>query len=155
VALALLLVLVFPPVLRPLLRRVVIRVVGSLPGPGWPDRGFGVRWLGLYALSWILQGGAFWILATGLGLAIPLLLGVSVFPAAYLLGYLAIFAPAGFGIREGFLIAFLNPILGAAGAVLAVVARLWTVLVELGPALVLAAGYVRGPGRGNGGGDRG
>ncbi len=150
---AFLVVLVLPPVLRPILRTLVTRVAGSLPGPNWPDRAFGVRWLGLYALGWILQGGAFWVLARGLGQSMPLFLGVTVFPAAYLLGYLAIFAPAGVGIREGFLIAFLSPILGAGGAFLAVAARLWTLLVELVPALALAGGYLRNPAPGKGGGN--
>ena len=141
--LALMAVMTFPAILRPLVRTVLRSAKGEDPGALWPDQAFGVRWLGLYAISWILQGGAFWILSVGLGLPVDPLLGVSVYPAAYLLGYLAIFAPAGVGIREGFLILFLNPILGTAGAVLAVVARLWTTLVELGPALVLASGYIR------------
>lgn len=148
-----LVVLVVPPVLRPILRTLVTRVVGSLPAPSWPDRAFGVRWLGLYALGWIAQGGAFWVLARGLGQEMPVVLGITVFPASYLLGYLAIFAPAGVGIREGFLIAFLNPILGAGGAILAVAARLWTLLAELVPALALAGAYLRTPAGGNGGGE--
>jgi hypothetical protein len=77
------------------------------------------------------------------GMALDPLLGLSVFPAAYLLGYLALFAPAGVGVREGFLIAFLHPILGPVGAFLAVAARLWTTLVELVPALALAGSYVK------------
>jgi hypothetical protein len=59
----------------------------------------------------------------------------SAFAAAYVLGYAMIFAPAGLGPREGFLIAFLTPHVGAASAgVIAVVARLWTTVVELLPA---------------------
>ena len=141
--LALLLVMTFPAILRPLVRTLIQRAKGAVPGDLWPDPAFGVRWLGLYAVSWILQGGAFWILSLGLGLPIEPLLGLSVFPAAYLLGYVALFAPAGVGVREGFLIFFLNPILGTGGAVLAVAARLWTTLVELGPALILAGSYVK------------
>ncbi|MGW8266469.1 MAG: lysylphosphatidylglycerol synthase domain-containing protein [Longimicrobiales bacterium] len=143
VLLALLLVMTFPALLRPLLRTVIRRSKGSMPGALWPDQAFGVRWLGLYAVSWILQGGAFWILAGSFGMTLDPLLGLSVFPASYLLGYLALFAPAGIGVREGFLIVFLTPILGPGGAFLAVAARLWTTLVELGPALVLASGYVK------------
>jgi uncharacterized membrane protein YbhN (UPF0104 family) len=46
-----------------------------------------------------------------------------------------IFAPAGVGVREGFLVAFLTPFFGAGpSAVLALVARVWTTLVELLPA---------------------
>ena len=136
-------VLSFPAILRPLLRKLIRRGKGVVPGPLWPGKGFGVRWLGLYALSWIFQGGAFWLLVRGLGMELDPILGVTIFPAAYLLGYLAIFAPAGIGIREGVLIFFLNPMLGAGGAVVAVVARLWTTLVELLPALLLAGGYLK------------
>jgi uncharacterized membrane protein YbhN (UPF0104 family) len=145
--LGLLVVMTFPAILRPLLRTIIRRVKGSVPGPLWPDQAFGVRWLGLYAVSWVLQGGAFWILAMSLGAPMMPVLGLSAYPAAYLLGYLAVFAPAGAGVREGFLIVFLNPILGAGGAVLAVVARLWATLVELVPALFLARGYLK-PSRG-------
>jgi uncharacterized membrane protein YbhN (UPF0104 family) len=141
--LGLLVVMTLPAFLRPLVRTLIQRAKGSVPGALWPDPAFGVRWLGLYAVSWILQGGAFWILAKSFGMALDPLLGLSVFPAAYLLGYLALFAPAGVGVREGFLIVFLNPILGAGGAFLAVAARLWTTLVELAPALVLAGSYVK------------
>jgi hypothetical protein len=78
----------------------------------------------------------------------------SAFAASYVLGYAMIFAPAGLGPREGFLIAFLTPHVGAASAgVLAVVARLWTTLVELVPAGALwvvhlrrRASGTRGPG---------
>ena len=153
VVLALLAVMTFPAVLRPMARGVIRRASGAVPGDLWPDRAFGVRWLGLYAVSWILQGGAFWILGMSLGRAMDGLLGLSVYPAAYLLGYLAVFAPAGAGVREGFLILFLDPILGAGAAVLAVVARLWATLVELVPALVLVRGYLKsskGEGQGEG-----
>jgi uncharacterized membrane protein YbhN (UPF0104 family) len=140
---ALLVILTFPAILNPLLKRVVQRDPGAEAGPLWPDRAFGVRWLGLYGVSWILQGGAFWLLVLGLGLELSPLQGVAIFPAAYLLGYLFIFAPAGIGVREGFLIVFLNPIMGASGAGVAVAARLWTTLVELAPALLLAGGFLR------------
>jgi hypothetical protein len=56
-------------------------------------------------------------------------------------------------VREGFLILFLDPILGAGAAVLAVVARLWATLVELVPALILVRGYLKsseGEGQGEG-----
>jgi hypothetical protein len=153
VILVLLAVITFPAVLRPMVRGVMRRARGAVPSDVWPDQAFGVRWLGLYAVSWILQGGAFWMLGMSLGGAMDGLLGLSVYPAAYLLGYLAVFAPAGAGVREGFLILFLDPILGAGAAILAVVARLWATLVELLPALVLVRGYLkssRGEGQGEG-----
>lgn len=139
----LMVVLTIPAVLKPILRLLFRRVEGADPGPLWPDQAFGLRWVALYAVSWVIQGGAFCLLALGLGMGLDPVHGVAIFPAAYLLGYIAIFAPAGIGVREGFLILFLNPMLGAGGAVVAVIARLWTTTVELVPALLLAGGYVK------------
>ena len=113
------------------------------PGGFRPDPTFGVRWMGLYALSWVLQGVAFWVLVRGLGFQITLLEGVPAYPAAYVAGYVALFAPAGAGIREGLLVVFLGPVLGIGAAVVAIVARVWATAVELFPAVALAGGYLK------------
>lgn len=102
-------------------------------------RGFGslhgLRWLCLYLLNWLMYVCAFWVLARALGLGGDFVPVASAFAAAYVLGYLMVFAPAGLGPREGFLILFLTPHLGATSSgVIAVVARLWMTLVELVPA---------------------
>ena len=115
----------------------------TVPGEFRPDPAFGVRWMGLYAIGWVLQGLAFWILTRSLGFELTLLEGVPAYPAAYFAGYVMLFAPAGVGVREGVLVVFLGPILGAGAAVVAIVARLWTTVVELFPALLLASGYLR------------
>ena len=105
-----------------------------------------LRWLALYAVNWALYALSFWVLAVSLDLrggVVPL---GSAFAAAYVLGYLMVFAPAGLGPREGFLIVFLTPHLGAAASgLLAVVARVWTTLVEVVPAAVFWGRYVAGP----------
>jgi hypothetical protein len=123
-----------------------------------PHAGLGsaraLGWLALYALNWAVFVLAFWVLARSLDLRGGLVPVASAFAASYVLGYAMIFAPAGLGPREGFLIAFLTPHVGAASAgVLAVVARLWTTLVELVPAGALwvvhlrrRASGTRGPG---------
>jgi hypothetical protein len=112
-----------------------------------PSPSFGIRWVGLYAVNWVLYALAFWALAQSFELAGgPVAVGSS-FAAAYVLGYLALFAPAGLGVREGFLVAFLDPIMGARAVGLAVVARLWTTLVEVVTALV-AGSRTRPPERG-------
>jgi glycosyltransferase 2 family protein len=122
----------------------------EVPGGFRPDQVFGVRWLLLHALVWVLQGMAFWFLARGLGMDPGVYGAVAAYAAGYALGYVAVFAPAGIGVREGFLIAFLSPILGGpAAAALAVVARLWSTAMELLLALVLAGGYLRTSGEGN------
>ena len=92
-------------------------------------------WLVLYTLNWILYAVAFWVLVLSLDLDAALVPVASSFAAAYVMGYVMIFAPAGVGVREGVLVALLTPHLGAgpSGAV-AIVARLWTTVVEVGPA---------------------
>jgi len=130
---AMVVLLAIPPVFRGLARgwfRLTRTAIDRLPSPA-----HGLRWLALYTGNWILYGLAFWVLARSLdlhGAVVPL---GSAFAAAYVLGYVMVFAPAGLGPREGFLIVFLTPHFGAAAAgVLAVVARLWTTVVELVPA---------------------
>lgn len=99
-----------------------------------PDRLFGPRWVLLHTLIWCGYGVAFAVLVRGLGLEGGIFPLAAAFSAAYLLGYLAIFAPAGIGVREGVLIALLRPSLGAAAVGVAVLARVWMTLVELLPA---------------------
>jgi glycosyltransferase 2 family protein len=123
----------------------------EVPGGFRPDQVFGVRWLGLYVVAWVLQGLAFWMLARGLGLDLAVFPGVAAYAAGYALGYVAVFAPAGIGVREGFLIAFLGPILGGpTAAALAVIARVWSTAMELLLASGLAAGYLRSARKGEG-----
>lgn len=127
-----------PPVLRRSLA-VVFRLA-RIPGERLPalDPFFGPRWLTLYLLLWGVYAGAFTLFVRGLGLQGGILDLGPPFAAAYLLGYVALFAPAGIGIREGFLIAFLRPGLATAAVGVAVLARVWMTVVELVPAGVLA-----------------
>lgn len=108
-------------------------------------RAQGLRWFALYLVNWLVYAAAFWLLAASFGLrGSPMAVGSS-FAAAYVLGYVMIFAPAGLGPREGFLMAFLTPQFGAGAAgMIAIVARLWTTLVEIVPA---AAFWLTGAGR--------
>ena len=97
----------------------------------------GLRWLLLYFVNWIVYALAFWMMVASFDSDISLIPVAAAFPAAYVLGYLMIFAPAGLGVREGFLIVFLSPHLGLGpSGVIAVVARLWTTLTEVVPASV-------------------
>ena len=121
------------------------------PGGFRPDDAFGVRWMGLHGVGWVLQGGAFLLLVRAMGMDLPVMAGIPAYAAAYLLGYVAVFAPAGLGVREGVLIVLLDPWLGPRGVAVAVVARLWSTLVELLPAAALAVGYVGSRGKGDAG----
>lgn len=103
--------------------------------PGHLGSGHAVVWLLLFLANWGLYAFSFWVLAASFGHTAHLVPVASSFAAAYVLGYAMIFAPAGVGVREGFLVAFLTPYLGGAAAtVLAIAARVWTTLVELVPA---------------------
>ncbi|NIR42993.1 MAG: hypothetical protein GWN99_03785 [Gemmatimonadetes bacterium] len=125
-----------PPVLR-LLLRLVFRF--SRRGELAPDldRWFGFRWLFAYLPGWIGYGLAFLLLCESFPNLPPVapLAAIGSFAGAYFLGYAAVFAPAGVGVREGALAFLLAPALGAAEAtVLAVFARVWMTVAELGPA---------------------
>lgn len=113
------------------------------PEPDRLDSTSAAIWLAIASTSWVLYAGGFWLLVVGLGLDAPPLATASAFAAAYVLGYVMVFAPAGIGVREGFLVALLSPQLGAgaAGAV-AVSARLWTTVIEVIPAAVFWARHL-------------
>jgi len=100
-----------------------------------------IGWLVLGLLSWLLYAFAFWVMVLGLGLKPTLLSTASAFAAAYVSGYVVVFAPAGVGVREAALVFLLAPQFGASGAVaVALTQRLWTTVIEVIPA---AAFWVR------------
>ncbi|MDT8369881.1 MAG: lysylphosphatidylglycerol synthase transmembrane domain-containing protein [Longimicrobiales bacterium] len=109
------------------------------------DPTFVWRWTAYYALNWALYATAFWLLFIGVVGWTPFLEAGPAFAAAYVGGYIALFAPAGLGIRESLLTVFLTPLVTPERALaLAVIARLWTTLVEVVPALALAPRTLRG-----------
>ncbi len=143
IALGVLLLIVTAASTPPLLRwgfRLTFRLTG-VDAVEVPRVGvfFGPKWVGLHTLSWVVYGVAFAALVRGLGVEAPAQLGmVAAFSAAYLVGYIALFAPAGIGVREGVLIALLQPSAGVAAVGIAVVARVWMTVVELVPAAAMA-----------------
>ncbi|MFP3948264.1 MAG: lysylphosphatidylglycerol synthase domain-containing protein [Gemmatimonadota bacterium] len=101
---------------------------------------FGPRWVVLFAGNWVLYSASFWLMARSFDVDGSFLVLAPAFAAAYVLGYAMIFAPAGIGVREGFLVAFLQPSVGGAAAVaLAVLARFWMTLLELLPAVAFGS----------------
>lgn len=136
--------------------RLLFRAAGRDPAEApRPAASFGPRWCLLHVILWCGYGAAFGLFLRGLGFDVTLTESVPAFTAAYLLGYVALFAPAGIGIREGFLIAFLQPSLGGAAAAVAVLARVWMTVVELVPAGILGVQELlrnRATGLGKGGG---
>ena len=126
-------------------RRVHSRVVTVLAGFGvaafiamFPSpRRFALGWFGLHIVAWLGYGLALcllWAAFRPLPRGIEVLMAASAFPTAYVLGFLAFFAPAGVGVREGALVALTAPLLGRADATaLAVIARVWLTVLELVP----------------------
>lgn len=103
---------------------------------GWRDMG-GI--LSLYVLAHALQGGAFVLFTRGithLGWGdMPLLAGSYI--GAWLVGYIAVFAPTGIGVREGAFVLLLADRISfpaAAGAALGF--RVWLTLRDLLAALL-------------------
>jgi len=121
----------------------------EMPEEVAPGPVFGLKWTALYAVVWVVYAMAFWGLVRSFGLSPDFEAIGPAYAAAYVLGYVAIFAPAGIGVREGFIIVFLEPVLGSASVAIAVVSRVWTTLVELGPAAIFAGAHFMGQGRGD------
>jgi uncharacterized membrane protein YbhN (UPF0104 family) len=101
------------------------------------------------ALSWLFYGLAFRFFVQGLlGVAAgEISTYIAVYTAAYILGFISPIAPAGLGVREITLAAFMTQ-LGLANeadaALVAIAARLWLTIVELVPSgLYVAAGARR------------
>lgn len=101
------------------------------------------------AFSWLFYGIAFQLFVRGLLGAAPGELSsyIAVYTAAYILGFISPIAPAGLGVREFTLAAFMVQ-LGLANeadaALIAIAARLWLTIVELVPSgLYIAAGASR------------
>ncbi len=135
-------------VIPTLFRRVVafwFRVTRTdPPGDGLGSGNIGLRWLTLYVGIWGTYATAFWLFYLSFGESRTFLQVGPAFAAAYVAGYIAIFAPAGAGIREGVLVVLLQPIMPReAAVVLAVIARLWTIALEVIPAALLSVGWRR------------
>lgn len=108
---------------------------------------FGPRWVLLFAANWLVYSASFWLMARSFSVDAPFLALAPAFAAAYVLGYLMVFAPAGIGVREGFLVAFLQPSVGGAAATaLALLARFWMTVLELVPAVAFGSVHLVGKG---------
>ncbi len=110
-----------------------LRALSSLNGKSL-EIGFLVLILAYAAFNWILLGGGFLLLMQAMVSTHPndpFLLLVS-FPVSAVLGVLAIFAPAGLGVREGVLLMLIKyTIAPGVAAVVVIVSRLWLTTAEL------------------------
>lgn len=101
------------------------------------------------SLSWLFYGLAFRLFVQGLLGSAPGEVSsyIAAYTAAYILGFISPIAPAGLGVRELTLAAFMTQ-LGLASeadaALVAIAARLWLTIVELVPSgLYIAVGATR------------
>jgi uncharacterized membrane protein YbhN (UPF0104 family) len=93
-----------------------------------------------YGLYWVVTGLAFAILVHSLRplAAGQIPLAVAAYAAAYAIGFLSLVTPAGLGVREGVLTVALVQIMPAGAALaVALLSRLWMMLVELAGAGVM------------------
>jgi len=91
---------------------------------------------GIVTISWLVYGAGLWLLWRGAGAdgGPNPWFWTGAFAAAYLIGYVALFAPAGLVVREGALITLLVTVGGVAAAPaagIAVASRLWAIASEL------------------------
>ena len=128
------LMLLNPRILRFVLRRV--KGVENAPMLHLKDTAL---LLALYVIGWLLAGAGIAALARGV-MPIPaadLPYVASVFIASWVIGFVAVLAPAGIGIREGAFVVLLAPIMAVeAGIVIAAFSRLWWIVAEVALAAV-------------------
>ncbi len=85
-----------------------------------------------YFCGWTVFGLAYWLFLRGVvGSTAPsVITAIGLYNIAYQVGYLMLFAPGGFGPREAVMGELLKPFVGPLGPALAVVARLWSVVID-------------------------
>jgi len=100
-----------------------------------------------YVMAWSLYGIAFWFFLLGVSgsrsSAVTLIASIGAFNGAYQIGYLALFAPGGLGPREYIMTVLLATFLGPIAAAVAVLARIWSIVLE-GIAALIALGVGKG-----------
>lgn len=96
------------------------------------DKSVALQLFGGYFAAWAVYGVAFWLFIRAVAPEsnVSAVAGAGVFNAAYQIGYLALFAPGGFGPREWVMGELLAPLVGPVAHALAVAARLWAIALE-------------------------
>lgn len=132
--------------LAPPVFHAVVDAWFRLAKTGRPERlspAHAAGWMMIALGTWVVYAAAFWLFVESMGLDVAALPTGSAFAAAYVLGYVMVFAPAGIGVREGFLVVLMAPQIGAGAAgAIAVIARLWTTVIEVVPAAAFWARHV-------------
>ena len=91
-----------------------------------------------YCIAWILYGIAFWLFIGAVIKtdSLSIIAAIGVFNASYQIGYLVLFAPGGFGPRELVMGVMLTPFMGPIAMAVAILSRIWAIVVESIAALV-------------------
>jgi len=94
-----------------------------------------------YLLGWFFYGAAFWLFVRAVfpDSGLSLIAAAGIYAAAYQIGYLSLFAPGGLGPRELVMGFMLAPFLGPLAPAVAILARLWVIVVEVLAALIALA----------------
>ncbi len=97
-----------------------------------PDKKVALKLFVGYSIAWVGYGAAFWLFLQAVipDSKVGLFASIGIFNAAYQLGYLALFAPGGFGPREIIMGMLLTPFVGAIAPAVAIMARLWSIVIE-------------------------
>jgi uncharacterized membrane protein YbhN (UPF0104 family) len=112
----------------------LLRRLGRPPLPKVPALREYLYPMVLLLVTWLLFGAALWFMARALApvFAVQVLVMTAAGAAAGIIGFLAFFAPAGLGVREGILLAILGPGIGPDNAAIVVVGiRLVSTVVEV------------------------
>jgi glycosyltransferase 2 family protein len=131
-------------VLAPRLLASAFALARSLTGREFPTPTLPTRAVVAAAASmllvWLVSGIAFRLFANAFAITSGDTAGyISVYAASYLAGFVALFAPAGIGVRESALVATMERAgLATApeAAVIAIASRLWLTLLEVVPGLI-------------------
>ncbi len=141
-AVLLLLVLIWPPVLNALITRG-LRLLRREPLPHPLGGRAIVTCVGWFVLAWLSMGGALWVLAADIAptatVAQLVLTALSGYCLAAALGMLSVVVPAGVGVRDGLLALLLLGLMPVGAATAVVVVHRFVSL--LGDLLTAAAGF--------------
>jgi glycosyltransferase 2 family protein len=136
--------LVLLPIILPRLATLAGRLTNrQIDFPPIPARAIWVAAIGT-AVAWVLYGIAFQLLVMGTlrSTAGDSTAYIAVFTSSYLVGYLALIAPGGIGVRETMLVAGMSA-LGLATEphawLVALVSRLWLTVLEVLPGVLFIA----------------
>jgi len=91
-----------------------------------------------YVFGWIAFGLGYWLMLMAVAPEVSPgpVAAIGIYAVAYQIGYLMLFAPGGFGPREVVMGTLLTPFMGPIAPAVAIVARLWSIVVETIAAIV-------------------